>query len=164
MKFQMTLCLMPLWQAMRKTRKWLNSFRASWMKSANRNLLTNPPILILKLWQKSKLFALKMLKKHWIQTISLSVMKHFFRFMKLFMKSLMKDLKAAKLSWTRLCILCRSMLCVHGLRMSISVWTAEELMKSARLTQRLTCFPEHTVPVCLPEDRHRCFPLQRLAR
>ncbi len=134
------------------------------MKSASQSLNTNHQIRTLLLWQKLKNSVLKMLKKHLIQMISLFVMKRFFISMQQFTKNLTKDLKATRLSLTRLCILFRSMLFVLGSRMSISVLTAEELTISVRLMLRLIFLQEHTAQVCLQEDRHRFFLLQRLVR
>ena len=56
---------------------------------------------------------------------------------------------------------CKRKSFVHGL-FRADVLTAEALMKSDRLRQKLTCFREHTAAVCLQEDKLKCFQLLHL--
>ena len=124
------------------------------------NLQTPIPLFSRKL----RTSALKMSRRLLIQTTSLFVMRLFFRFTQLFMRSSTRSLRATKLSLTRLCILFRSTLFVHGSRMSIRELTAEALTKFVRLTLKSTSLQELTARVCSQEVKLRCFQLQHSAR
>ena len=156
----MIQCLTLSWQVMRKTKKSLNLSKVLLMKSASLNLNTSHQIPTPRLWLKSKSSASKMSRKLLIQTTNLFVTRLFFLSMPLFTKNSTSSLRATRQRLTRLCILFKNMLFAHGLRTSISVLTAEALMKSVRLTQRLTSLQEHTAQDFSQEDKHRFFLLQ----